>query len=93
MSNEETPGVGHNSGIAGAKLKAYLERVERLEEEIKSLQDDRKEVYAEAKGNGFDAKVLRRLVALRRIDTEERAEFVAIMEIYAQAIGMGNVFA
>ena len=62
------------SSVAGAQLKAYVERIERLMEEVKGLQDDVKDVYAEAKGNGFDVKVLRRIISLRKRDVEERPQ-------------------
>lgn len=69
-------------------LKAFVERIERLEEEKKTLSDDVREVYAEAKGSGFDVKALRRLLALRKMDTEERRESEAILETYMSALGM-----
>ena len=79
------PDVG---GIAGERLKSFVERIERLEEEKKALAADIKEVYAEAKANGFDTKALRTVVRLRRQDTEERKEQEAILETYLQALGM-----
>lgn len=80
-------GPGHNS-IAKDHLKAFVERVERLEEEKKALADDIRDVYAEAKGNGFDVKALRAIVRLRKQDAQERAEHEAILETYMQALGM-----
>lgn len=76
------------SGVTGAQLRAYIERIERLMEEVKGLQEDVKDVYAEAKGNGFDVKVMRRIISLRKRDVEERQEEEAILEIYMQALGM-----
>jgi uncharacterized protein (UPF0335 family) len=76
------------SGVAGAQLKAFIERIERLTEEVKGLQDDIKDVYAEAKGNGFDVKVMRKIISLRKRDVEERQEEEAILELYLQALGM-----
>ena len=71
-------------------LKAFVERVERLEEEKKTLSDDIRDVYAEAKANGFDVKALRSVVRLRKQDVEERKEQEAILETYLQALGMLN---
>ena len=69
-------------------LKAFVERVERLEEEKKTISDDIRDVYAEAKGNGFDVKALRTIVRLRKQDANERAEQETILETYMQALGM-----
>lgn len=74
--------------VAADQLKAIIERIERLEEEKRALASDVKEVYAEAKANGFDTKVLRKIVALRRQDRDERMEQEAVMELYLQALGM-----
>jgi uncharacterized protein (UPF0335 family) len=69
-------------------LKAFVERIERLEEEKKTIADDIRDVYAEAKGNGFDVKALRQVVRLRKQDADERKEQEAILETYLQALGM-----
>lgn len=69
-------------------LKAFVERIERVEEEIKSMNDDKRDIYAEAKGNGFDVKALKRVIQLRRQDKDERAEQEAILDTYLQALGM-----
>jgi uncharacterized protein (UPF0335 family) len=74
--------------FAKDQLKAIIERIERLEEEKKTISDDIRDVYAEAKGNGFDAKVLRTIVRLRKQDANERAEQETILETYMQALGM-----
>jgi len=74
--------------FAKDQLKAFIERVERLEEEKKALADDIREVYAEAKGSGFDVKVLRHIIKLRKLDINERKEFEAIAETYMAALGM-----
>jgi uncharacterized protein (UPF0335 family) len=71
-------------------LKAFIERIERLEEEKKTISDDIRDVYAEAKGSGFDAKALRAIVRLRKLDTDERKEQEAILETYMHALGMLN---
>lgn len=75
-------------GIARDQLRAFIERIERLEEEKKAIQDDIKEVYAEAKGNGFDTKVMRQIVRIRKQDRNERAEQEAILDLYMHALGM-----
>ena len=69
-------------------LKAFIERVERLEEEKKTISDDIRDVYAEAKANGFDVKALRTIVRLRKQDVEQRKEEEAILETYMHALGM-----
>ena len=69
-------------------LKAFVERVERLEEEKKALSDDIRDVYAESKANGFDVKALRTIVRLRKIEPTEREEQDAILETYMNALGM-----
>jgi uncharacterized protein (UPF0335 family) len=75
--------AGHNG-----QLQSIVERIERLGEEIKGLQDDQKDVYAEAKGNGFDVKALRKVVAMRKLDPAQRAEQAAVLETYMHALGM-----
>ena len=74
--------------FAKDQLKAIIERIERLEEEKKTISDDIRDVYAEAKGNGFDVKALRTIVRLRKQDENERAEAETILETYMQALGM-----
>jgi uncharacterized protein (UPF0335 family) len=74
--------------FAKDQLKAFVERVERLEEEKKAIADDIRDVYAEAKGNGFDVKTLRVVVRLRKQDVNERKEQEAILETYMHALGM-----
>ena len=69
-------------------LKAFIERIERLEEEKKAIADDIRDVYAEAKGNGFDVKTLRVVVRLRKQDINERKEQEALLETYLHALGM-----
>lgn len=83
----DEPGTGHNS-VANGQLKSLIERIERLEEEKKALGDDIKDVYGEAKANGFDTKVMRRIVALRKKDHATRKEEEAIMDLYLSALGM-----
>lgn len=77
--------IGDN---AKQQLLSVIERVERLEEEKKSLADDIKDVYAEAKGNGFDTKALKTIVRLRKMDKQLREEFEAVLDTYMHALGM-----
>ena len=74
--------------FAKDQLKAFIERIERLEEEKKTISDDIRDVYAEAKGNGFDIKALRTIVRLRKQDADERREQETILETYMHALGM-----
>lgn len=76
------------SDLVGGHLKAFVERIERLEEEKKAIGDDIKEVYAEAKGTGYDVKILRKIVALRKVGTELRREEEEILDLYLSALGM-----
>lgn len=73
--------------VEGDQLRSIVQRIERLEEEKKTISDDIKEVYAEAKANGYDVKVLRKVIALRKRDIDERREEEAIMELYLEALG------
>ena len=75
-------------GIAADRLKSFVERIERLEEEKRGLQEDIKEVYAEAKGTGFDTKIIRQIIRLRKMDKAVRQEQEAILELYKEALGM-----
>ena len=75
-------------GIAAERLKSFVERIERLEEEKRGLQEDIKEVYAEAKGTGFDTKIIRQIIRLRKMDKADRQEQEAILELYKEALGM-----
>ena len=74
--------------VAAGQLRAIIERIERLEEEKKEVAEQIKEVYAEAKANGFDAKILRKVVSLRKKPTEERQEEEALLDLYLSALGM-----
>jgi len=76
------------AGIAGERLKSFIERVERLEAEKAALAEDIREVYSEAKGNGYDVKIMRQIVRLRKLDTSDRQEQEAILETYMAALGM-----
>ncbi|MGA8613612.1 MAG: DUF2312 domain-containing protein [Xanthobacteraceae bacterium] len=76
--------------FAKEQLKAFVERVERLEEEKKTIADDIRDVYGEAKVNGYDVKALRSVVRLRKIDINERREQEAILDTYLHALGMAS---
>ena len=80
------PDIG---GIAGDRLKSLIERIERLEEERRALGADIKEVYAEAKGTGFDVKIIRKIVSIRKQDRDKRREEEEILDLYLAALGMG----
>ncbi len=75
-------------GVAGQRLRSFIERIERLDEEKSNLMEDIKEIYAEAKGVGFDAKTMRKIIALRKMDGEKRREADELLELYKSAIGM-----
>jgi uncharacterized protein (UPF0335 family) len=75
-------------GIAGEQLRAFIERIERLEEEKKDLQEQIKEVFSEAKGVGFDVRIMRQLLRLRKLRDVDRSEQEELLEIYKTAIGM-----
>ena len=77
-----------SDSVAQDQLRAFIERIERMEEEKKAISDDIKEIYAEAKGNGFDTKVLRQIIRIRKQDANERAEQEALLELYMAALGM-----
>lgn len=80
---------GNNvGGIAGDALRSYIERIERLEEEKRALASDIKEVYSEAKGTGFDTKIMRRLVRERRMNKDDLDEQETLIEVYRRALGM-----
>ena len=74
--------------VSGKRLKSFIERVEKLEEEKAGLAEDLKEVYAEAKGTGFEPRIMRRIVKLRKMDIEKRREEDELMELYKSALGM-----
>jgi uncharacterized protein (UPF0335 family) len=76
------------SGFAAGQLKSLVERIERLEEEKTALSADIREVYAEAKGNGFDTKIIRQVIRMRRLDKADRQEQEAVLDLYLSALGM-----
>lgn len=79
--------IGHN-GVAPDQLRSLVERIERLHEEREAIAGDIADIYGEAKANGFDTKIIRKIVALRKKDHAERMEEAAIMELYLEALGM-----
>ncbi|WP_424361276.1 DUF2312 domain-containing protein [Methylocystis sp. JAN1] len=76
------------NGVDGGHLQAFIERIEKLEEEKRAIADDIKDVYAEAKGTGFDPKIIRKVVSLRRQDKNKRQEEEEILGLYLSALGM-----
>ena len=92
----ELPGIGHNKdsdpkdvgGVGGARLLSFIERIERIEEELAALNEDKKEVKAEAKGIGFDVKTITKIVKLRAMDSEKRREEEEILDLYKAAVGL-----
>lgn len=86
----DNPEMGHNSGIAGSRLLSFIERIERLEEEKKALGDDIKDIYAEAKGVGFDTKIMRKQIKRRKMTTEKRQEEDELLDLYEFSIGELN---
>ena len=75
-------------GIVGEQLKSLIERIERLEEEKRALGEDIKEVYAEARGNGFEPKIMRQIIKIRRMDKDEHDEQESLLDVYMRALGM-----
>jgi uncharacterized protein (UPF0335 family) len=73
-------------GVAGDQLRAFVERIEHVEEEIKALTEDKKEIFAEAKGEGFDVKILKEVIRIRKQDQEEREEQESLLEVYLHAL-------
>ncbi|MEO1193578.1 MAG: DUF2312 domain-containing protein [Pseudomonadota bacterium] len=84
-SSQSDTAVG---GIAADRLKSFIERIERLEEEKAALAGDIREVYAEAKGNGFDTKIMRQVIKLRKMEQNDRQEQEHLLDLYIRALGM-----
>src|SRR5205823_10838359 len=80
--------MADGGGVAGERLRSFIERIERLEEERRALSGDIKEVYAEAKGNGFDTKIMRQLIRIRRMDKDDLDEQETLLDVYKRALGM-----
>ena len=94
-TEETAPGIGHNSakpsdvgGIAGERLNSFVERIERLNEEKKTLQEDIGEVFAELKGVGFEPKIVRKIIAIRKMDLDKRREEEELTDLYMAAMGI-----
>jgi uncharacterized protein (UPF0335 family) len=85
-----TETLPQTESVAADQLKSLIERIERLEEEKAGIAGDIREIFAEAKGNGFDTKAMRKILALRKKDFSERQEEEAILELYMQALGMAG---
>jgi uncharacterized protein (UPF0335 family) len=79
-----------SNGIAGDRLRSLVERIERIEEEIKRLSDDKKDIFVEAKGEGFDVKILREVIRLRKQDKNERDERESLLDVYMHALETGG---
>ena len=77
-----------SDGIAGGRILSLIERIEQLEEEIKALNEGKKEVFAEAKGHGFDVKIMRMVIKVRKMEGPERQEQEALLETYLSALGI-----
>lgn len=77
------------NGVAGDRLKSFIERIERLSEEKDNISEDIKEVYAELKGVGFDTKTVKQIIKIRKLDPDKRREAEELFELYLSAIGMG----
>ena len=82
---------GHNSSATDDRLRLLIERIERLEEEKKGIADDIKDVYSEAKAVGYDAKIMRQIVRLRKMKPDDRREMELILDTYKAALGMSYV--
>jgi uncharacterized protein (UPF0335 family) len=80
--------MADRGGVAGERLKSFIERIERLEEEKRALAADIKEVYSEAKGAGFDIKTIREIIKIRRMDEADLDEREALLDTYKRALGM-----
>jgi uncharacterized protein (UPF0335 family) len=90
VASSLSPGsLTSTAGTAASKqLKSFVERIERLEEEKKGIADDIRDVFAEAKGQGFDTKIMRQVIRIRKKDTAERQEEEALLDLYLHALGM-----
>jgi uncharacterized protein (UPF0335 family) len=87
MARNKAPEETGTEEINAGHLRAFIERIERLNEEKKALAEDLKEVYAEAKGNGFDAKIIRKIISIRGQDPDKRSEEETLLDLYLAALG------
>jgi len=90
-TDDSTATIGHNAPVAAQELRAFVERIEDLENRKALLGEDIKGVYAEVKSTGFDSKTLRKIVALRKMDDEKRVEQQSLLQLYADALGLDLV--
>ncbi|MEO0394024.1 MAG: DUF2312 domain-containing protein [Pseudomonadota bacterium] len=88
LDQNNEPQTANVGGVAGDRLKSFIERIERLEEEKAAISADVREVYAEAKAVGFDTKVMRQVIKLRKMDRQDREEQEQLLDVYLAAIGM-----
>lgn len=88
LDDDEMPAGDNATKFAKEQLKSIIERIERLNEEKKAISDDVRDIFAEAKGNGYDVKAIRAIVKIRKQDPNERAEAETILETYLLALGM-----
>jgi uncharacterized protein (UPF0335 family) len=82
--------MARGGGVAAERLKSFIERIERLEEEKSALTADIREIYSEAKGTGFDTRIMRQIVRLRKMDDADRQEQQAILDTYKKALGLDD---
>jgi len=87
MAKDRSPATTGSEEINSGHLRAFIERIERLNEDKKALSEDIREVYAEAKGNGFDPKIIRKIVSIRGQDPDKRVEEETLVDLYMAALG------
>lgn len=80
--------IGHNATATDDRLRLFVERIERMEEEEEALKADKRDIYAEAKGTGYDPKILRKVIQIRKMDPDKRREQETLVEVYLCALGM-----
>lgn len=88
---KDNPGIGHNSGVSGNRLTAFVERIERLEEEKKAAVEDIADVYQEVKATGFETKIVKKIVKLRAANREKLREEKELTELYLSAMGENDL--
>ena len=89
-TDDQSTTPSNSGGVAGERLKAFIERIERLETEKKVIAEDIKEVYAEAKTTGFEPKIIRKIISVRKMELQKRREENELLELYMSAIGMAE---
>lgn len=88
MTDASRPIKTKSTNVSAERLKSFIERIEKLEEEKKAISGDIKDVYSEAKGGGFDTKIIKQIIKLRSMDAADRDEQQSILDVYMQALGM-----